>query len=57
MVPPWIFVEDVAALRAELVGAGVSAITEIVDQEWGNLEMTVTDPDGNQICLAQTKQA
>ena len=50
-----IFVEDVAALRAELVTAGVSAITEIVDQDWGNLEMTVTDPDGNQLCLAQTK--
>jgi len=39
-----IFVEDVAALRAELVRAGASSITEIVDQDWGNLEMTVIDP-------------
>jgi uncharacterized glyoxalase superfamily protein PhnB len=52
-----IFVEDLAALRAELVAAGVTPITDIIDQDWGNLEMIVTDPDGNRICLAQSKQA
>lgn len=51
-----IFVDDVAALRDELIRAGVT-VSEIVDQEWGNLEMGVTDPDGNRIGFSQVKSA
>ena len=50
-----IFVEDVAALRDELIRAGVDSISEILDQEWGNLEMGVADPDGNRIGFSQVK--
>ena len=50
-----IFVEDVAALRAELVRVGVTSVTAVVDQEWGTLDMGVRDPDGNGITFSQLK--
>jgi catechol 2,3-dioxygenase-like lactoylglutathione lyase family enzyme len=50
-----IYVEDAAALRRELLEAGVAAVGELLDQTWGNLEFGVVDPDGNQICFAQDK--
>ena len=50
-----IFVEDVAALRDELIRAGVNSVSEIVDQEWSNLEMGLADPDGNRIGFSQVK--
>jgi catechol 2,3-dioxygenase-like lactoylglutathione lyase family enzyme len=50
-----IFVEDVAALRDELIRAGVDSVSEILDQEWGNLEMGVADLDGNRIGFSQVK--
>ncbi|HSS45630.1 MAG TPA: VOC family protein, partial [Thermoanaerobaculia bacterium] len=52
-----IFVEDVVALREELMKAGVTSVSDIVDQEWGNLEMGVSDPDGNKIGFSQVKTA
>jgi catechol 2,3-dioxygenase-like lactoylglutathione lyase family enzyme len=52
-----IFVEDVAVLRDEFISAGVGSVSEILDQEWGNLEMVVTDPDGNRIGLSQVKRS
>jgi catechol 2,3-dioxygenase-like lactoylglutathione lyase family enzyme len=50
-----IFVEDVAALRDELIRAGVDSVSEILDQDWGNLEMGIADPDGNRIGFSQVK--
>jgi uncharacterized glyoxalase superfamily protein PhnB len=52
-----IFVEDVAELRDELIRAGVVSVSQILDQEWGNLEMVVTDPDGNRLGLSQVKRS
>ncbi len=50
-----IFVEDVVALRDELTRAGVGSASDIVDQEWGTLDMWVSDPDGNKITFSQLK--
>jgi uncharacterized glyoxalase superfamily protein PhnB len=50
-----IFVENVAALREELAGAGVAPLTAIVDQEWGTLDLGIRDPDGNGITFSQLK--
>src|SRR5215471_13605642 len=36
-----IFVEDLATLHDELANSGVDSLTEIVDQEWGTLDMWV----------------
>jgi catechol 2,3-dioxygenase-like lactoylglutathione lyase family enzyme len=50
-----IYVDDAAALRRELLEAGVTGVGEILDQTWGNLEFGVIDPDGNRIGFAQEK--
>ncbi|MBI3567987.1 MAG: ACT domain-containing protein [Gemmatimonadetes bacterium] len=42
-------VDDVDALHAELVAAGVAIDTPPVDQSWGNREMYVRDADRNSI--------
>jgi len=52
-----IFVEDVVALREELLKAGVASLGDILDQEWGNLEMGVSDLDGNKIGFSQVKSS
>ena len=52
-----IFVEDVVSLQEELRQAGVPSVGEIIDQEWGNLEMGICDPDGNKICFSQVKDS
>jgi catechol 2,3-dioxygenase-like lactoylglutathione lyase family enzyme len=44
-------VEDVRALRAELVGRGVS-VSDIDEQPWGHFAQ-ITDPDGNRFTLQQ----
>jgi len=48
-------VEDVDALRTELVTKGVKISVEPVDQTWGTREMYVRDPDNNSIRFIQEK--
>src|ERR1041384_3305971 len=43
----YIGVEDVDALHEELRAKGVVIDTGPIDQDWGNREMYVKDPDGN----------
>jgi uncharacterized glyoxalase superfamily protein PhnB len=50
-----IFVEDVVALREELMKAGITSLGDILDQEWGLLDMGIRDPDGNKITFSQVK--
>jgi uncharacterized glyoxalase superfamily protein PhnB len=50
-----IFVDDVVALREELTNAGITSLGDILDQEWGLLDMGVSDPDGNKITFSQVK--
>lgn len=50
-----IYVDDIASVRDELVAAGVDVGTHVLDQDWGNLEINVVDPDGNRIVIAQGK--
>jgi uncharacterized glyoxalase superfamily protein PhnB len=45
----YLLVDDVDVLHAELVAKGVSIDTGPIDQDWGNREMYVKDPDGNSI--------
>jgi catechol 2,3-dioxygenase-like lactoylglutathione lyase family enzyme len=52
-----IYVDDVRELRDELERAGVPSLGEILDQDWGNLELGVTDQDGNHLCFAQDKES
>jgi uncharacterized glyoxalase superfamily protein PhnB len=42
-------VDDVDALHAEFVKAGVRISLEPTNQTWGNREMYLEDPDGNKI--------
>ena len=44
-----IFVRDVDALHAELVGRGVTIRRPPTDESWGMREMHVVDPDGHTI--------
>ena len=48
-----IFVDDVDALYREFRGKGVDVGLEPVDQSWGNREMYISDPDGNQLRYTQ----
>jgi catechol 2,3-dioxygenase-like lactoylglutathione lyase family enzyme len=50
-----IYVDDAAALRRDYQAAGVPDIGQLWDQDWGNLEFSVKDPDGNGLCFAQDK--
>ena len=48
------YVEDLVALRKELGAAGIDVGEEhVFDQDWGNLEFNLEDPDGNRINVAQ----
>ena len=50
------YVEDLVALRKELATAGIELGDEqVFDQDWGNLEFNLEDPDGNRINVAQDK--
>src|SRR5437016_13845756 len=42
-------VDDVDAVYRELMSKGVAIDTGPVDQDWGNREVYVRDPDGNSI--------
>ena len=52
-----IYVEDAAALQREFRDAGVAGPEQLMDQTWGNLEINLADPDGNQIIIAQDKDS
>jgi uncharacterized glyoxalase superfamily protein PhnB len=45
-------VDDVDALFAEYVAAGVSFAQRLEDHPWGWRDFIVSDPDGNTICFA-----
>jgi catechol 2,3-dioxygenase-like lactoylglutathione lyase family enzyme len=50
------YVEDLAGLRRELAAAGIHLGDDrVFDQDWGNLEFNLEDPDGNRINVAQDK--
>ena len=44
-----IVVDGIDGLHEELVRKGVSIAMPPTDQDWGNREMSVRDPDGNKI--------
>jgi len=46
-----LYVSDVDAWQAEMLARGVVAEGPPTDQPWGNREMRVRDPDGNQLCV------
>ena len=52
-----IYVENVGAVQRELRAAGVACGDELMDQDYGNLEFQVRDPDGNQLIFAQEQGA
>ena len=50
-------VGDVDSLHAEFVAKGIEIALAPTDQDWGNREMYLHDPDGNSIRFAQLKNA
>jgi catechol 2,3-dioxygenase-like lactoylglutathione lyase family enzyme len=46
-----LYVGDVDGWQAEMLRQGVVAEGPPVDQPWGNRELRVRDPDGNQLCI------
>jgi len=46
-------VDDVDAVHSELIANGVAIDTGPVDQDWGNREVYVRDPDGNSLRFTQ----
>ncbi len=50
-----VFCHDVDALHREFGARGVDVGLEPTDQSWGNREMYITDPDGNQLRFTQTE--
>jgi len=49
----YLLVDDIDTVHAELVAAGVRIDTGPIDQDWGNREVYVRDPDGNSIRFTQ----
>jgi uncharacterized glyoxalase superfamily protein PhnB len=49
----FLVVDDVDALHSEFVAKGVAIALEPTDQTWGNREMYVKDPDGNNLAFVQ----
>jgi catechol 2,3-dioxygenase-like lactoylglutathione lyase family enzyme len=49
----YLLVDDVDAVHAELVTQGVAIDTGPINQDWGNREVYVKDPDGNSIRFVQ----
>lgn len=50
-----IYVDDVKAVHAELTAKGLVIEGGIFDQDYGNLEFGIDDPDGNGIVFSQDK--
>jgi catechol 2,3-dioxygenase-like lactoylglutathione lyase family enzyme len=50
-------VDDVEALFAEYVAAGVPFAQRLQHEEWGGDDFVVRDPDGNPICFAERSAA
>jgi uncharacterized glyoxalase superfamily protein PhnB len=48
-----LLVDDVDALHAEFVAAGVTVDTPPIDQTWGTREMYVKDADRNSVRFQQ----
>ena len=48
-------VEDVDALHGELIAKGVAIALPPTEQSWGNREMYINDPDGNDLRLVQVR--
>lgn len=46
-----LYVPDVDAWQAEMLGQGIVAEEAPADQPWGNRQMMVRDPDGNGLCV------
>ena len=49
----YLLVDDVDVLHEELARRGVAIAMPPTDQTWGNREMYVRDPDGNQVRFIQ----
>jgi hypothetical protein len=49
----YVFVDDVDALRAELVANGIATPSDPLDQTWGTREIGVRDADKNVITFGQ----
>jgi len=48
-------VEDVDALHAEIIAKGVAIALPPTEQSWGNREMYINDPDGNDLRFVQVR--
>ena len=46
-----LYVADVDAWYAELVSRGLEVAAAPRNQPWGNRDLRIVDPDGNQLCL------
>jgi lactoylglutathione lyase len=53
----WLYTDDVDAEIKRLREAGVEVVKEPEDREWGERMGSVSDPDGNEICLGQRLEA
>jgi lactoylglutathione lyase len=49
----WLYCDDVDAEVERLREAGVSVVSEPVDEEWGERVATVLDPDANEVYIGQ----
>lgn len=49
-------VDDMDALHAELKGRGVPIALEPTEQDWGDREMYLKDPDGNSIRFQEERE-
>jgi len=52
-----LYVTDVDAWQAELLSRGILAERAPVNQPWGNREMLVIDPDGNELFICKALSA
>ena len=50
-----IYVDDVKAVYSEFKQNGAPVDGDIQDQDWGNLEIGLQDPDGNGLTISQSK--
>lgn len=51
----YVYVDDLAAMFGQLVGAGVKVLREPEDMPWRERIATVADPEGNPVALCQQK--
>lgn len=51
-----VFVKDVDAVYAELIGRGVEALKPHKDYDYGMREFNLLDPDGNQLFFGMSTQ-